>query len=189
MLCAMNFGWNWPSGSWEEDVHVYVKSLNTVRQTKKWSEKLSSGELKTIVSLWYHFLLTDTELIHKNAKHEVWGQNIVEKRESPKMHFLYLICKINIYPWLLVKRQIKLVFGFTFNTCTFINKNPKERDRKSYTIIGNTCTSPHCFEPEYKLWTLTIASISNRLKYMYMHKYDWHSDKTDLYWLTVLRSC
>ena len=49
ILCT-KFGWNWPSGSWEEDDSV--KSLQTDRQTTglKWSEKLtwafSSGELK-----------------------------------------------------------------------------------------------------------------------------------------------
>ena len=59
MLCA-KIGWNWPSGSGEEDEHV--KSLQadgrtdgqTDRQTTddRWSEKLtwafSSGELKTL---------------------------------------------------------------------------------------------------------------------------------------------
>ena len=60
MLCA-KFGWNWPSGSEEEDEHV--KSLQTDRQTDgrmdgqtaaddRWSEKLtwafSSGELKSV---------------------------------------------------------------------------------------------------------------------------------------------
>ena len=58
MLCA-KFGWNWSSGSWEEDENV--KSLQTDGQTDRrtdnqttddrWSEKLtwafSSGELKT----------------------------------------------------------------------------------------------------------------------------------------------
>ena len=54
MLCA-KFGWNWPSGSGEEDENV--KSLQTDRRTdrqrtdERWSEKLtwafSSGELKT----------------------------------------------------------------------------------------------------------------------------------------------
>ena len=58
MLCA-KFGWNWPSGSGEEDENV--KSLQTDRRTDRrtdrqttddrWSEKLtwafSSGELKT----------------------------------------------------------------------------------------------------------------------------------------------
>ena len=47
ILCA-KFGWNWPSGSREEDENV--KSLQTDRQTTddRWSEKLtwafSSGE-------------------------------------------------------------------------------------------------------------------------------------------------
>ena len=51
MLCA-KFGWNWPSGSWEEDENV-----NSLRQRQRrrttdrfWSEKLTwafgSGELK-----------------------------------------------------------------------------------------------------------------------------------------------
>ena len=54
MLCA-KFGWNWPSGSGEEDENV--KSLQTDGRTDRettddrWSEKLtwafSSGELKT----------------------------------------------------------------------------------------------------------------------------------------------
>ena len=52
MLCA-KFGWNWPSGSGEED--EIVESLQTDGQTDgqtddRWSEKLtwvfSSGELK-----------------------------------------------------------------------------------------------------------------------------------------------
>mgnify|MGYP003684358579 CR=1 FL=1 len=49
MLCA-KFGWNWPSGSGEEDENV--KSLRKRRRTtdKFWSEKLTwafgSGELK-----------------------------------------------------------------------------------------------------------------------------------------------
>ena len=53
ILCA-KFGWNWPSGSGEEDENV--KSLQTDRQTThdRWSEKLtwafSSGELKKIYS-------------------------------------------------------------------------------------------------------------------------------------------
>ena len=48
-LCA-NFGWNWSSGSWEEDING--KSLHTDRRTteNRWSEKLtwafSSGELR-----------------------------------------------------------------------------------------------------------------------------------------------
>ena len=60
MLCA-KFGWNWLSGSGQEDENV--KSLQTDRQTDgrtdrqmmddRWSEKLtwafSSGELKTIL--------------------------------------------------------------------------------------------------------------------------------------------
>ena len=42
MLCA-KFGWNWPSGSWEEVKNR--KSLQTDRQTK---EERWSGELKKI---------------------------------------------------------------------------------------------------------------------------------------------
>ena len=61
ILCA-KFGWNWPSGSEEEDENV--KSLQTDKQTDgrtdrqttddRWSEKLtwafSSGELKKTVN-------------------------------------------------------------------------------------------------------------------------------------------
>ena len=52
MLCA-KFGWNWHSGSWEEDENV--KSLQTDRRRTddRWSEKLtwvfSSGELTIIL--------------------------------------------------------------------------------------------------------------------------------------------
>ena len=64
MLCA-KFGWNWPSGSWEEDENV--KSLQTEGQTdrrtmtdNRRSEKLSwafsSGEL---INNCYQHLSTD----------------------------------------------------------------------------------------------------------------------------------
>ena len=45
MLCA-KFGWNWPSGSWEEDENV--KSLQMDRQTDNVS---SSGKLKKLYNL------------------------------------------------------------------------------------------------------------------------------------------
>ena len=76
ILCA-KFGWNWPSGSGEEDENV--KSLQTDGRTDdRWSEKLtwtfSSGELKCFTGVifdhlsWFSWIKT---IISTEAR---WGQ-------------------------------------------------------------------------------------------------------------------
>ena len=52
MLCA-KFGWNWPSGSGEEDENV--KSLQTDRQTDRWTDRRTdrrtTGDQKSSLEL------------------------------------------------------------------------------------------------------------------------------------------
>ena len=49
-LLSVNFGWNWPSGSWEEDENVNSLQTDGRRTTgdQKSSLELSSSELKTL---------------------------------------------------------------------------------------------------------------------------------------------
>ena len=59
VLCA-KFGWNWPSGSWEEDEIVIQKRLQTDgqmdnRRSEKLTWAISSGELKSDCSAERYF--------------------------------------------------------------------------------------------------------------------------------------